>query len=232
MRRQPAKLAKDLCSCDPRFYQEERKKPHDLVAINVLLEPDAATAARARAINARLKANFPAGFALDEAHAPHVTLVQCFVREEDVTRVAEALRATLGGLGKVDWQSRAVALYALTHENLGLMGIVIAPTPDLVRVQAKVIETLQPFLVAKGTAEAFAPNADGSLVNQPTVDYVNGFIATRTGDELSSAPDGGDRQARFRRGAEGRALRSLPRQRRGGEPLPARQLRRGKEEAP
>ena len=155
----------------------------DLVAINVLLEPDAVTVERARALNARLKANFPAGFALDEAHAPHVTLVQCFVREEDVTRVAEALRAMLGGLGKVDWQSRAVALYALAEENLGLMGIVIAPTPDLLRVQAKVIETLQPFLVAKGTAEAFAPNADGSLVNQPTVDYVNGFTATRTGDD-------------------------------------------------
>jgi len=153
-----------------------------LIAINVLLEPDAATVERARAINARLRANFPAGFALDEAHTPHVTLVQCFVREEDVTRVAGELRTTLGSLGKVDWQSRAVALYALTHENLGLMGIVIAPTPDLVRVQAKAIEALQPFLVAKGTAEAFAPNADGSLVNQPTVDYVNGFIATRTGD--------------------------------------------------
>jgi 2'-5' RNA ligase len=153
-----------------------------MVAINVLLEPDAATAGRARALNARLRANFPAGFALDDAHAPHVTLVQCFVREEDVTRVAEALRTTLGGLGKVDWQSRAVALYALTHENLGLMGIVIAPTPDMVRVQAKVIETLQPLLVATGTAEAFAPNADGSLVNKPTVDYVNGFIATRTAE--------------------------------------------------
>ena len=153
-----------------------------LIAINVLLELDAATAERARAFNARLKTNFPAGFALDEEHAPHVTLVQCFVREEDVTRVAEALRATLGGLGKVDWQSHAVALYALTHENLGLMGIVIAPTPDLVRVQAKVIEALQSFLVTDGTAEAFAPNADGSLVNQPTVDYVNGFTATRIGD--------------------------------------------------
>jgi hypothetical protein len=153
-----------------------------LVAINVLLEPDAATAEWARAINGRLRANFAAGFALDEAHAPHVTLVQCFVREEDVTRVTEALRAMLGRLGTADWQTRATALYALTHENLGLMGIVIAPTPDLVRVQAKVIETLHPFLVATGTAEAFAPNADGSLVNQPTVDYVNGFIATRTGN--------------------------------------------------
>lgn len=153
-----------------------------LVAINVLLQPDAETVERARAINARLRANYPAGFALDEAHAPHVTLVQCFVREEHVTRLAEALRTKLGSLGKVDWQSRAVSLYALTHDNLGLMGIVIAPTPDLFRVQSKVIETLQPFLVATGTAEAFAPNADGSLVNQPTVDYVNDFIATRAGE--------------------------------------------------
>ena len=35
---------------------------------------------RAQADNARLRANYPAGFALDAEHRPHITLVQRYVR--------------------------------------------------------------------------------------------------------------------------------------------------------
>ena len=51
-----------------------------LIAINVLLDPDAATVEKARAVNARLREDYPDGFALDANHAPHITLLQRFVR--------------------------------------------------------------------------------------------------------------------------------------------------------
>ena len=41
-----------------------------LIAINVLLDPDAATVEKAQATNARLRENYPDGFALDANHAP------------------------------------------------------------------------------------------------------------------------------------------------------------------
>lgn len=41
-----------------------------LIAINVLLDPDAATVERAQAVNARLRESYPDGFALDANHAP------------------------------------------------------------------------------------------------------------------------------------------------------------------
>ena len=44
-----------------------------LIAINVLLDPDAATVERAQAVNSRLREIYAEGFALDANHAPHVT---------------------------------------------------------------------------------------------------------------------------------------------------------------
>ena len=156
-----------------------------LIAINVLMDPDPATAERARAVNALLRSNYPAGFALDANHAPHVTLVQCFVFLDELSAVAAAVAGMLKQSGPFSLESRAVGYYALTHENLGLMGIVIEPTAELRRVQGKVIEALLPYSEKNGTGDAFAPRGDGAPIGQPTVDYVNDFVGPRTGDNYN-----------------------------------------------
>jgi hypothetical protein len=51
-----------------------------MIATNILLVPDAATVAKAQATNARLRADYPRGFALDADHTPHITLLQRVVR--------------------------------------------------------------------------------------------------------------------------------------------------------
>ena len=66
-----------------------------LIAINVLLDPDAATVERAQATNARLREDYPDGFALDANHAPHITLLQRFVRTADLDAVAHAVTEVL-----------------------------------------------------------------------------------------------------------------------------------------
>lgn len=152
-----------------------------LIAINVLMDPDPATVEKARAVNARLRKSFPGGFALDADHAPHVTILQRFVRTADVDRVARAVTEALRTGPSTSWESTAKGYYDLAHENLGLVGIVFAPTEDLRRIQQRVIDAVAPFAAAKGTAEAFAPRLDGGPVGQPTVDYVNGFVGSRTG---------------------------------------------------
>ena len=63
------------------------------IAIDVLLEPDATMVAEAQAMNTRLLALFPKGFALDATHRPHITLIQCFVASASLA----ANRATAGG---------------------------------------------------------------------------------------------------------------------------------------
>ena len=47
----------------------------DLIAIDILIETDAATRAYARALNRRLTWAMPQGFALDDTHLPHITLL-------------------------------------------------------------------------------------------------------------------------------------------------------------
>lgn len=152
-----------------------------LIAINVLLIPDAATAEKAVSANARLLKNYPAGFALDTNHAPHVTLLQQFVQKADLAAVANAVAAVLRTEQPAQWKSMATGFYDLAYKNLGLVGIVIDPTRELVLLQQKIIAAVAPFAADDGTAEAFAPRADGETINQATVDYVNNFVGPCTG---------------------------------------------------
>ncbi len=152
-----------------------------LIAINALLDPDAATVERAQATNARLREDFPDGFALDANHAPHITLLQRFVRTADLDAVAHAAAAVLRAEPSMNWESRAIGYYALIDGNLGLVGIVIEPTEDWRRLQQRIIEAVAPFAVEHGTGEAFAPRLDGGAIGQPTVNYVDNFVGPRTG---------------------------------------------------
>lgn len=152
-----------------------------LIAINVLFEPDAATVERAKALNARLLANYPDGFALDAHHTAHITILQRFVPLADLEAVAQAVREALGQELPLSWESTATGLYDLAHGNLGAMGIVIQPSDDWRRLQQRIIEAVAPFAAGQGTAQAFAPRLDGGAISQLTVDYVNAFVGPRTG---------------------------------------------------
>jgi phosphoglycolate phosphatase-like HAD superfamily hydrolase len=152
-----------------------------LIAINILLDPDAATVERAQTVNSRLRENYPDGFALDANHAPHITLLQQFVRTADLDEVANAVTEALRAEQSMNWASHATGYYALADKDLRLVGIVIEPTEDLRRLQQRIIDAVAPFAVEQGTGEAFAPRPDGRAISQPTVDYVNNFVGPRTG---------------------------------------------------
>ena len=68
-----------------------------MIAIDVLLEPDAATQERARRANAALRASHPGGFAFDATHLPHVTLVQRYIDERELDAVCGAVASVLAG---------------------------------------------------------------------------------------------------------------------------------------
>jgi phosphoglycolate phosphatase-like HAD superfamily hydrolase len=152
-----------------------------LIAINVLLDPDAATVEKAQAVNARLREDYPDGFAFDANHAPHITILQRFVRTVDLDEVTNAVTAMLRTEQAMNWECNAIGYYALADKDLRLVGIVIEPTEELRRLQQRIIDTVAPFAVEKGTGEAFALRLDGGAISQPTVDYVNNFVGPRTG---------------------------------------------------
>lgn len=94
-----------------------------LIAINILLDPDAATVEKAKAVNARLREDYPDGFALDANHAPHITILQRFVRSADLEAVASAVAEVLLTEQPIKWECNATGYYDLAYENLGLVGI-------------------------------------------------------------------------------------------------------------
>src|SRR5262249_7681122 len=70
-------------------------------------------------------------------------------------------------------------------KNIGLAGIVIEPTGDLIRYQQKLIDAVAPLTVKKGTASAFVTTKDDPKINRPTIDYVANFVPNETATKFN-----------------------------------------------
>ena len=148
-----------------------------LIAIDVLLQPDQNGVAHANAINARLRADYPKGYSLDATHAPHVTLVQRFVREKDFDAVTTAITKVLSTEPLGEMQLTAKSLAAEMWDGMPLHAILIERTPQLMRLEQKVVDAVAPFSVSGGTAAAFVDTPPGANI----VAYVAAFVPKSTG---------------------------------------------------
>ena len=63
----------------------------EITAIDILLDPDQVMLDSAKVFNASMLQNYPEGFALDANHAPHITVVQSFVRTAELDKVYAAV---------------------------------------------------------------------------------------------------------------------------------------------
>jgi hypothetical protein len=165
-------------------------EPNEVTAIDILLEPDSAMIKNAKAANQRLREVFPKGFAVDEEHQPHVSCLQRFVETADLDDVYEAVSGVLAEDKPTALKLKAYKYYYLPAnegplKGLGLAGIVIEPTDDLIRLQNELIDAVAPFTAKTGTAEAFVTTKEDPDINQPTIDYVATFVPERTGDKFN-----------------------------------------------
>ncbi|MFO0897313.1 MAG: haloacid dehalogenase-like hydrolase [Pirellulales bacterium] len=162
-----------------------RAESPSLTAIDVLLEPGPAMVEAARAANAKLRANFAAGFALDAEHTPHISVAQRYVRTDDLPRVYEAVRQVAATARPTEWRLRATGYYALPVENLGLAGIVVERSPELAEFQRRVLDAVAAFAVEGGTAAAFVAPPDGQTIIPAAVAYVNEFVPKYSGADYN-----------------------------------------------
>jgi len=154
-----------------------------LTAIDILLEPDGTMLAAAKADNARLREDYPKGFALDAAHTPHITVLQRFVFTKDLDKVFAAVKEVGGAQNPVGMELKTTGYYYIPVQGLGLAGITIAPTPELLKYQQAIVDAVAPYCAQEGTAPAFVQNADGTPVNEGVVPYVNGFVPQHIGKD-------------------------------------------------
>jgi hypothetical protein len=137
------------------------------------------------AANKRLRKNFLEGFALGKEHQPHISCLQRYVKTQNLSKVYDAVGKVLATEKPTTWKLKAYKYYYLPWKNIGLAGIVVEPTDDLIRYQQKLVDAISPFTVETGTASAFVTTKKDPEINQPTIDYVANFVPNETGKKFN-----------------------------------------------
>lgn len=153
-----------------------------VTAIDILLDPDATMIQHAQAANARLLQNYPKGFPLGGEHAPHVSVLQRYVKTADLDQVYAAVGKVFERENPTNWKLRAVKYAYIPDKPLGLGNIVVEPTVDLLRLQQELIDAVAPFTVSTGSAAAFVTTAKDPNIVAPLIHYVAVFVPDHSGD--------------------------------------------------
>jgi hypothetical protein len=156
-----------------------------VTAIDIALEPDATMVQHATAANARLLKSFPKGLTLDQTHHPHVSMLQQFVRTDDLDKVFAAADAVMAKEKPKAWTLKAFKYYYIPSPPIGLAGIVVEPTEDLHRLQDELITAVKPYAVKTGTPAAFFSDEGGRDIQKFLIDYVANFVTDAAGKRFN-----------------------------------------------
>jgi hypothetical protein len=167
------------------FPQGAVAQQNPVTAVDIALEPDATMIQQAKADNARLLKSFPKGFALDATHHPHVTMLQQFVRTDDLDKVFAAADAVLAKEKPRAWTLKAFKYYYIPDPPYGLAGIVVEPTEDLHRLQDALIKAVEPYTAKTGTPAAFFSEEDGRDIQKSLIEYVANFVTIAAGTKFN-----------------------------------------------
>jgi len=176
------------------------------IAIDVLLEPDPGTQARARQANAALRADHPAGFAFDATHLPHVTLVQRYVYERELDALLRAAASVAEAHNPLALSLEVTGVQVRIDGDTGSASWRIADTPALQALADDCLAAAQALAVAGGTAQAFVANDDGSPIRESTIRYVERFVPDHSGANYAPHLTLGHAGAAFLREVEAAAF--------------------------
>jgi 2'-5' RNA ligase superfamily len=155
---------------------------NDVTAIDILLDPDATMIQHAQAANARLLKNFPKGFTLGGAHAPHVTVLQRFVKTTDLPKVYAAADKVFAKENPTGWQLTAFKYDYIGDKTMAIGNILVKPTSDLLRLQRELIDAVTPFTAPSGTTAAFVTTPQDPDIVPELIPYVAEFVPAHSGD--------------------------------------------------
>jgi hypothetical protein len=175
----------------------------ELLAVNVLLEPDAATKVLAAELNAELRREIAGGpgpaFAFDATHLPHVTLLQRYVRRDDLMSVLETVGAVVQeevADAEAEGQSLRAGDLVLRAGDLGggrlgtapgteVASVEFEPQPGVRALHESVVRAVAPFAMAGGSRAAFFRMSGEPPANSATVAYVEAFLPEHAGENYA-----------------------------------------------
>ncbi len=160
----------------------------DLTAVDILIEPDDAAIARARGVNRRMPLSIAAGITLDDAHLPHITLLQRYLVTACVDEAYAAVEKTLAATNPGDLRFHVPGI--LYSEDWGPPGQAVAalgvePNQQVLDLQAALVAAVGPFTGSGGTDEAFVRDP-GQAISQTTRDWVENFVPDQTGTSYTA----------------------------------------------
>jgi hypothetical protein len=156
-----------------------------VIAIDILLEPDATMLEHAQANNARLLQAYPQGFALDATHRPHITMLQCFVRAADLDQLCAAEGKVIAAAHVSAMKLEAFKFYYAPMGATGVAGICAQPTPELLALQADIIAAAKPFMLPTGPIGAFTAAHDDPATDAAIIGYVSTFVPKMSGEHFN-----------------------------------------------
>ncbi len=156
-----------------------------IAAVDIVLEPDATMIQHAQADNARLLQNFPKGYSLGGEHAPHISMLQRYVETKNLDTFFAAAATAFAKEDPTSWKLKAFKYYYIPAGPIGLGGIVIEPTPEMLRLQQALIDAVTPFTAPTGTAAAYVTTAQDPNILPQVIEYVRVFVPEHSGSHYS-----------------------------------------------
>ena len=152
-----------------------------VIAIDVLLQPDANMVAKAEAANARLRENYPRGYTLGKEQVAHITLVHAYVREKDLPVIEEQISKLAKAAQPEKWELTANAYTSAIWSGLAITTIGVEHTRALDAFQEDVERVVAHYTAREGTAGAFSTTRELPKIEHEIVDYVQNFSAKSSG---------------------------------------------------
>jgi len=156
-----------------------------LTAIDILILPDDTMIEQAKMWNARMLESVPDGFALDAHHTPHITLLQRYVRTDQLDDVYKAVGATITAVRAADLELTGVKLAHMTvaaTPGIGMAGLLVKASSAVIDLQSKLIDAIKPFTGSGGTADAYVTSDAERDINADTLQYVEAYVPEHSGD--------------------------------------------------
>lgn len=150
------------------------------IAINIALLPDQAMVERARMVNTRMLEDYPEGFALDDEHLVHVTLLQAFVRQEDLASIWTKVQAI-----PVQTSLQAEAFDFHASGETGAAGFDVSQPSWLKDAHRRAVSTVSSLALSDGDRDAFYSGPDEVPAGERSLEYVRGFVSAHGGDHYN-----------------------------------------------
>ena len=127
------------------------------------------------------------GFTLGGVHAPHISMLQQFVKTMDLPKVYAAADRVIAKANPTSFKLTAfkyayIGNAKIGNETFGVGNILIKPTPGLLRLQQELADAIKPFEAPTGTSAAFVTTPQAPHISEDLIHYVSVFVPDHSGD--------------------------------------------------